>query len=56
MAPGINLGNTLESLDTWENPPYTVSKETVWGNPAANQAIFNAYAAAGFKSVRIPVT
>jgi len=56
MAPGINLGNTLESLDTWETPPYTVSKETVWGNPAANQAIFDAYAAAGFKSVRIPVT
>jgi len=56
MAPGINLGNTLESLDTWDTPPYTVSKETVWGNLAANQAIFNAYAAAGFKSVRIPVT
>lgn len=30
--------------------------ETVWGNPAANQEIFNGYAAAGFKSVRIPVT
>jgi endoglucanase len=56
MAPGINLGNTLESLDTWDTPPYTDSKETVWGNPAANQAIFNAYAAAGFKSVRIPVS
>jgi endoglucanase len=56
MAPGINLGNTLESLDTWDTPPYTDSKETVWGNPPANQAIFNAYAAAGFKSVRIPVT
>lgn len=56
MAPGINLGNTLESVDTWETPPYSVSKETVWGNPAANQATFNAYAAAGFKSVRIPVS
>ena len=56
MAPGINFGNTLESLDTWETAPFSVSKETVWGNPAANQVIFNAYAAAGFKSVRIPVT
>jgi len=56
MAPGINLGNTLESLDTWETPPFSDSKETVWGNPAANQTIFNAYAAAGFKSVRIPVS
>jgi endoglucanase len=56
MAPGINLGNTLESVDTWDTPPYTDSKETVWGNPPANQAIFTAYAAAGFKSVRIPVS
>jgi len=56
MAPGINLGNTLESLDTWETAPFSVSKETVWGNPAATQAIFDAYAKAGFKSVRIPVS
>ena len=56
MAPGINLGNTLESLDTWEQAPFSVSKETVWGNPAATQAIFDAYAKAGFKSVRIPVS
>ena len=56
MGPGINLGNTLESLDTWETAPFSVSKETVWGNPAATQAIFDAYAKAGFKSVRIPVS
>ena len=56
MAPGINLGNTLESLNNWDPTPFTTSKETSWGNPAANQAIFNAYAAAGFKSVRIPVS
>jgi len=56
MAPGINLGNTLDAVDTWDTMPYSDSKETVWGNPPANQAIFNAYAAAGFKSVRIPVT
>jgi endoglucanase len=56
MAPGINLGNTLDSVDSWETAPFSSSKETAWGNPAATQAIFNAYAAAGFKSVRIPVT
>ena len=56
MAPGINFGNTLESLDKSDTPPFTVSKETAWDNPPANQTIFNAYAAAGFKSVRIPVT
>jgi len=52
MAPGINFGNTLESMDTWETPPFTVSKETVWGNPAANQTIFNADAAAGFQGIK----
>lgn len=56
MAPGINLGNTLDAVNTWSTPPYSESQETVWGNPAANQAIFNGYAAAGFKSVRIPVS
>lgn len=55
MAPGINLGNTLEAYNTTGTMPYTTSQEGYWGQPAANQAIFNAYAAAGFKSVRIPV-
>jgi endoglucanase len=55
MAPGINLGNTLEAVNGNGPFPYSSSQETFWGNPAANQAVFNAYAAAGFKSVRIPV-
>ena len=54
MSPGINLGNTLEVV-TNVTPPATSSQETYWGNPPANQAIFDAYKAAGFKSVRIPV-
>jgi len=52
----MNLGNSLDSLNTWSTPPYSTSQETVWGNPPVNQAIFNAYKAAGFKSVRIPVS
>ncbi len=52
--PGINLGNTLEVV-TNVTPPASTSQETGWGNPPANQAIFNAYKAAGFQSVRIPV-
>ncbi len=56
LAPGINLGNTLDAVNTWGSPPYSESQETVWGNPVANQAIFDGYAAAGFKSVRIPVS
>lgn len=56
LAPGINLGNTLDAVNTWGSPPYSTSMETVWGNPEVNQAIFDGYAAAGFKSVRIPVS
>jgi len=46
MSPGWNLGNTLEALPD----------ETSWGNPHATQELMNAVAAAGFKSVRIPVS
>lgn len=46
MSPGWNLGNSLEAI----------GGETAWGNPAVNQAMFNAVKAAGFKSVRIPVS
>lgn len=56
MAPGINLGNTLEALNLSVPAPAKTSQETAWGNPPANQAIFDAYKAAGFKSVRIPVS
>ena len=47
---GWNLGNTLDAHSGG------VSNETVWGNPKANQAIFNGIKAAGFDVVRIPVT
>ncbi|HEY9028695.1 MAG TPA: glycoside hydrolase family 5 protein [Burkholderiaceae bacterium] len=45
MSPGINLGNTLEARPA----------ETSWGNPPPNRRLMNAYKAAGFRSVRIPV-
>jgi len=45
MAPGLNLGNTMEA----------VPSETAWGNPPTNQAVIDAFKAAGFKTVRIPV-
>jgi endoglucanase len=45
MAPGVNLGNTLEAIPS----------ETSWGNPMTTQATLDGYKAAGFKSVRIPV-
>ncbi|MTV36227.1 glycoside hydrolase family 5 protein [Duganella radicis] len=46
MSPGWNLGNSLEAI----------GGETAWGNPPANQALFNAVKAAGFKTVRIPLS
>jgi endoglucanase len=54
LTPGINLGNSLEVV-TKVTPPAATSQETGWGNPPANQAIFDAYKAAGFQSVRLPV-
>lgn len=50
MGAGWNYGNTLEA-----NSGGTPS-ETVWGNPAASQEMIDAVAAAGFKTVRIPIS
>jgi len=46
MTPGINLGNTMEALPD----------ETAWGNPVPSQALMDGYRAAGFRSVRIPLS
>lgn len=46
MGAGWNLGNALEAI----------GGETAWGNPPATQALFDAVKAAGFKTVRIPVS
>jgi len=56
MSPGINLGNSLDALASWTPRPATSSEEWAWGQPNVNQAIMNGYKAAGFKSVRIPVS
>lgn len=50
LGLGWNLGN---SMDAHENG---VSGETLWHDQAATQATFDAVKAAGFTSVRIPVT
>jgi len=46
MGAGWNLGNSLEAI----------GGETAWGNPPATQALMTAVRAAGFKSIRIPVS
>ena len=46
MGSGWNLGNALEAA----------GNETAWGNPATTQTLMDAIKAAGFKTVRIPVS
>ena len=46
MKLGWNLGNTLESL----------GGETAWGNPKTTRKMIDAIKAAGFNTVRVPVT
>lgn len=50
MGAGWNYGNTLEA--NMEGTP----DETVWGNPRASQAMVDAVAEAGFRTVRIPIS
>ncbi|GAB1855466.1 glycoside hydrolase family 5 protein [Flavobacteriaceae bacterium MHTCC 0001] len=47
MGTGINLGNTLDTKD---------EDLTVWGNPIPTKEMIDAFAARGFKTLRIPVT
>jgi endoglucanase len=46
MPPGWNLGNSFDGSPN----------VTSWGNPAPNQTLINAVHAAGFNTLRIPVT
>lgn len=50
LGMGWNLGNQLDAHNNG------VAGETFWGNPKATQAVFDKVKAAGYKSVRIPVT
>ena len=50
LGIGWNLGNHFDAHNNG------VSGETLWGNPKATQATFNKVKAAGFTTVRIPVT
>lgn len=50
LGAGWNYGNTLEANSN------KIPSETAWGNPVASQEMIDAVAAAGFKTVRIPVS
>ena len=57
MGLGWNLGN---QLDAYEEDPsssrYLMPDETVWGNPKVTQQALSKVRAAGFTTIRIPVT
>jgi len=53
ITVGINMGNTLDAVNTTGSPK---AEETAWGNPKANQALFNGYRDLGIKIIRIPAT
>ncbi|WP_457421205.1 cellulase family glycosylhydrolase [Roseateles sp. P5_E7] len=46
MSPAWNVGNSLDASPN----------ETNWGNPLINQQLLNAVKAAGFKTIRLPVS
>lgn len=57
MGLGWNLGN---QLDAYEEDPasnrYLIPDETVWGNPKVTRQAIEKVRAAGFTTIRIPVT
>lgn len=54
MGIGWNLGNSLEAINAG-NGNYS-GNETSWGNPVVNKALIDAVKAAGFNTIRIPVS
>jgi endoglucanase len=50
MGAGWNLGNQLEASSNG------VPSETAWGQPTVTQALIDKVKAAGFKTIRIPVS
>lgn len=54
---GWNLGNTLDSQGYYSEKNQSASAyETSWGNPNTTKAMIDAVKAAGFNTVRIPVS
>lgn len=59
MAPGWNLGNTLEGVATWTGVDFLNNKggvgaETAWQGTKTTQEIIDYVKSLGFRSVRIP--
>lgn len=54
MVAGWNLGNSLEAISV--NNGIFSGGETSWGNPAITKQLIDAVKAAGFNTIRIPVS
>lgn len=54
MEKGWNLGNTFDATGGKKSDPY--SQETSWGNPKVTRELIDGVKAAGFDTIRIPVT
>ena len=53
---GWNLGNTLDAKTDGSKNNLGLSTETSWGMPKTTQAMINAIAEKGFKTIRVPVS
>lgn len=57
MAPGWNLGNTLDSYGNWIGNNLSSDKyETAWGQPLTDAHLMAECKKKGFKAIRVPVT
>ena len=58
LGLGWNIGNQMDAFynGTWAGDNFLYPNETCWSGVLATQATFNGAKAAGFSSVRIPVT
>lgn len=54
MGLGWNLGNSLEAINV--NGDIYSGNETSWGNPTVTKALIDAVKAAGFNTIRLPVS
>ena len=56
MGVGWNLGNSLDCIASWIDNGTPSQYETAWGNPVTTKAMIDTIKAAGFNTVRIPVS
>jgi endoglucanase len=56
MGLGWNLGNTLDAANLGSKTNSGLTTETIWGQPKTTQQMIKDVRAAGFKTIRVPVS